>query len=651
MNEESPNPPLAQSPWLGWRAGGALGLLVLLVYLPSFRGGFVWDDALLIEQNPLVKGDFNLRSIWFSTDFPLSNIALWLEWLTFGKSAMGYRIVNALLHATSCVLLWRLLRRLQIPGAWLGAALFAVHPVAVGSVAWISEIKNILSLPFCLLSFLWFLDCEEHRATATGAKPALTFALSLVAFVLALLTKTTVVVLPVLLLLTLWWKHKALVARDLFRTMPHFVLALGFGLLTVWFQKHQTLASFPMPSEGWATRLAAAGMAVWFYLGTALWPSNLCAIYPRWEIDPAQARNFLPLILLVTILVLGWWKRPTWGRHLVFGFGCFCACLFPALGFFDMYFLVFSRVSDHFQYLALIAPLTSIAAGLSLLRRTYWQHCLAILLLLGMGGLGWQRASVFAADETLWRDTLAKNPAAWNAHNNLGCLLAEKGDLAGATTEFEASIKINPGNASAHCNLAKAWLLKNNFAEAEKHFRAALESQPNHLDSLRSYAAALAEHGRLTEAVTRMREALRLKPSAELRLQFAPWLSALGRDREAVAELRLAVAARPDFTEALSALAWILATSGDESVRTGAEALQLAERARQLKPEGDAQLFTALAAALAETGRYVEAVNAAQQAVRLAETSGETRLIKLNAQLARLYQAGKAYHSKPAIKN
>lgn len=625
-----------------------LVLLVLAVYLPSFRGGFVWDDALLIDQNPLVKGELTLRSVWFSTDFPLSNVALWLEWLAFGKNATGYRVVNAALHALSCVLLWRLLTRLKIPGGWLGAALFAVHPVAAGSVAWVSEIKNTLSLPLCLLSFGWFLDFLEDQARGKSWPGRRAFTLSLAAFVLALLAKTTVVGLPVVLLLTLWWQRGSCAVADLLKTTPHFLLALGFGLLTVWFQQHQTLAGFPLPAEGFAPRFAAAGRAVWFYLGKALWPLELCAIYPRWDVEPKQVLNFLPLVLITATGALGWWRQRTWGRPLVFGLGCFVAGLFPALGFFDMYFLVFSRVSDHFQYLALIVPLAAGAAGLSLVRPAHLRHGLAGLLLLAVGWLGVQRAQVFTTDETLWRDTLAKNPAAWNAHNNLGCLLAEKGDLAGARAEFEASIKLNPRNASAHCNLGKALLLKSDFAGAEKHFRTALQTQPNHVDSLRNYAAALAERGRSTEAVKFLQEAVQRKPSLEIRLELAGLLTAQGQDAEAVRELRLALAAQPEAVEALSTLAWILATSARDEVRAGSEAVRLAERARALKPP-DAQGLTALAAAYAETGRYAEAVETAKQAIALAEASAgaDRRFAPLNAQLLRLYQTGRTYHTTP----
>lgn len=634
----APHPPLT--------AGAlAIGMLVFLVYLPSFSGGFVWDDLLLVDQNPLVKGELTLRSVWFSTDFPLSNVALWLEWLAFGKSAMGYRIVNAALHAVSCALLWRLLARLKIPGAWLGAALFAVHPVAAGSVAWISEIKNTLSLPFYLLSFGWYLDFEERHGTDAEGKARLRYVLSLAAFVLALLAKTSTVVLPVVLLLSAWWRRGRIARCDIFKTTPHFILALAFGLMTVWFQKHQTLASFALPPESFATKLAGAGMAIWFYLSKALLPLQLCAIYPRWEIDPHRLPVYAPLVMLAVAAALGWWARRSWGKHLLFALGCFAVSLFPALGFFDMYFLVFARVSDHFQYLALIVPLAGIAAWLSLIRHKIIFGVVAAVLIASLSLLGMQRAKVFATDEALWRDTLAKNAAAWNAHNNLGCILAEQNDLTGALEHFSASLKFNPRNVSAHCNLGKALLLKNDFTGAEVHFRAALEIKPDHLDTLKSYGGALAQHGRPGEAIKLLREALRLKPDPDTRMQLAAALAAMGQDADAIAEYRLVLAAKPDTTEALNNLAWLLATSADASARSGAEAVRFAERAGALTQRKDAMLLGTLAAAYAEAARFEDAIATATQAIELARASGNTRFAQMNAQLLRLYRAGKAYHS------
>lgn len=644
MNNEPAAKP-ADPPGLVLVGGAALALLVFLVYLPSLRGGFIWDDLLLVNENPLIKGELTLRSIWFSTDFPLSNVALWLEWLAFGKNAAGYRIVNVILHAASAMLLWRLLGRLKLPGAWFAAALFAVHPVAVGSVAWISEIKNTLSLPLYLLSFWFFLGAEEHFDASRTRQARWSYLFSLLAFVLALATKTSTVMLPVILLACAWWRRGRITKPDCLRTVPHFALALAFGLMTVWFQTQQTLAGFTLPPETFAGKLAGAGLAIWFYLGKALLPLQLNAIYPRWEIDPGSMVMYLPLLLLGGLAALCWRFRHSWGRQALFALVCFVASLFPVLGFFDMYFLVFSRVSDHFQYLALIVPLTVVAVLFSSVRGKIPARLLTILLVAGFGLLAAQRAKVYATDESLWRDTLAKNPTAWNAHNNLGCILAEKNELAVATEHFLASLKLNPRNASAHVNFGKVLLLKNDFAGAESHFRTALELKPEQVEALLGSAQAMAAQGRSIEAVEKLHAALRLKPDNEARLQLAPLLSSLGRDAEAVAELRAVLAAQPDALPALQNLAWILATSWDEQVRNGTEAVRLAERACELTNRQEARLLSALAAALAETGKFPEAIATAQQAIERAQAAGDPGFAQLNAQLLRLYRAGRPYHS------
>jgi len=278
-----------------WPALGVIFIVLVLLaaYWPAIRGQFVWDDELLVAKNPLVTGKLTLRSIWFGTDFPLSLTALWLEWLAWGKNPAGYHIVNILLHMAGTVLLWRVLLRLKIPGAWLGSLIFAVHPVCAGSVAWISELKNTLSLVFFLLSILWYLRFDEEPSSRHWS-----YWLSLMAFILALLSKTSTVMLPVVLLLCAWWRRGRITARDVLRTSPYFLASLAFGLMTIWFQAHQTMTTAPVETETFWARLASAAKAIWFYLGKDLFPVNLSMIYPRWTIDPAAPASYLPMLTL-----------------------------------------------------------------------------------------------------------------------------------------------------------------------------------------------------------------------------------------------------------------------------------------------------------------------------------------------------------------
>ena len=645
-----------------WGRAALLLLLVLAAYAPVFRGGFVWDDTVLIDRNSLVRGEADLLSIWFHEDFPLSIVAFWLQWLAWGQHAAGYHVVNVLLHGTGILLLWRVLARLGIQGAWLGAALFAVHPVAVASVAWISELKNTLSLVFLLASlYCYNRFALEPRTPHVAHRASNWYWLALGAFLLALLSKTSTVMLPVVLLACVWWRCGRLTGFDVLRATPFFALALAFGLMTIWFQAHHVIPDHATRNEGFIERLAGAGWALWFYLSKALLPLNLVTIYPRWEIYPAQWWAWLPLGLWCGTLVTCWSFRRGAGRPALLALVCFSALLFPVLGFFDTYFFSMSRVSDHFAYLSLL-PMTAMAgavlgqaarkkpATIPAIRQ--WHpaafRVLAAAVVAVLAGLTAQRARVYAADESLWRDTLARNPAAWVAHNNLGCLLAEQGKLDEAARHFEASLHGNPRNAEAHRNLGKALVLRQEFAKAEEHLSAAVQLNPNDAEAHRTRALALEGLGRPHEAATTLHAALRIEPDADTRVELAGLLRRLGDFREAVTHLRLAVTAKPDDAEALNNLAWILATAADAGLRNGAEAVQLAERACQLTGERDAPMVATRAAAYAEAERFPEAVASAEKAIELANASGNEQFAKINQQLLRLYRARLPYHEPPA---
>jgi Flp pilus assembly protein TadD len=633
-----------------WLRGFALVLLVLAAYAPVLRGGFVWDDTVLVDRNSLVTGDASLGTIWFTEDFPLSVVALWLQWLAWGKQATGYHVVNVLLHAAGVLLVWRVLARLQVRGAWLAAALFAVHPVCVASAGWISEIKNTLSLVFFLMSFLCYLKIEDGDAASKLRTPnselrnRKSYWLSLGAFLLALLSKTSTVMLPVVLLGGAWWSRGRLTRRDFFRIAPFFALALAFGLMTVWFQTRQVIGGEAVQPENFWGRLAGAGWALWFYLGKILLPLNLSLIYPRWQIPATSPIAWLPLLLWCALLGVGWWFRRGWGRHVLFALGAFTVTLFPALGFLDMYFLLISRVSDHFQYLSLIAVLALAAAALTTwLPGKVWKPVAAALVLV-LAVLTCDRARVFATDESLWRDTLAKNPAAWPAHNNLGCIFAEQQKLDDAIRQFTASLELRANNADAQRNLGRALVLQNRMAEAEAPLRTAVRLKPEDPEAHQALAGVLQSQGHVEAAIAQLRRATRGKPNAEARLQWAALLRGNGDFRGAVEQCRQALAAKPDSVEALNNLAWMLATHPDADVRNGAEAVRFAERACHLTANTNALILGTLAAAYAETERFTNAVTAAEKAVELAQAGGNIQFAAMIQQLLRLYRARLPYH-------
>jgi Flp pilus assembly protein TadD len=616
------------------------------------RGQFIWDDPLLVEKNPLVTHTLNLRSVWFRTDFPLTVVAFWLQWLLWGKAAAGYHTVNILLHALNSVLVWRVLARLNVRGAWLAGAIFAVHPVCAASVAWISEFKNTLSLPFFLLSIWFYLRRDSPNVEhATRNTQHAWYALSLIAFLLALLAKTSTVMLPVVLLGCTWWLRGRITKQDWLRAAPFFALALAFGFMSIWFQTHQTFTSGNVQTENFWGRLAGAGMAVWFYLGKALLPLNLNLIYPRWNINAAAPLSYLPILLLCGVFFFCWKFRRSWGRAVLFGFGYFVLNLFPVLGFFDMYFLAISRVSDHFQYLPLIGIVGLVASAIYLgvrkIKVNGAESLITTTLIIALTFLTIQRAKVMATDETLWRDTLAKNPAAWSAHNNLACILAEQNKMDEAITHFEASLKLYPDNAQAHGNLGKALTQQHKLPEAERQLRTALELKPREPEFHRSLANALGAQGKINEALAQLRQAADLEQGVGGRLELANMLHQMGKEREAVAEYRRALAIQPLSVEVLNNLAWILATSADDSVRNGTDAVALAEKACQQTQNQDPMTLGTLAAAYAEAGRFAEASATAEKAANLAAAAGNSQFANLNRQLMQLYRSGKPYHEKP----
>jgi len=740
-----------------------LVLAVLVVYWPALRGAFLWDDFLVVHRNPLVTGELGPGAIWFRMDFPLTYVAFWLEWLAWGNHPAGYHVVNILLHATGALLLWRVLAQLKAAAPWLAAMIFAVHPVCVASVAWISELKNTLSLPFFLLSLLWYVQFDSDLRTSDfGLRTSTRYWLSLLAFVLALLSKTSTVMLPFVLVGCAWWQRGRITWRDWWRTSPFFALALAFGLMSIWFQTHGAITGATVQSENFWGRLAGAGMALWFYLGKALLPLNLSMIYPRWQIDAAAPVSYLPLLLWCAALAGCWGlsrvypaatrtvepqrlgtaepqpkcdrplnrrdamsaekpagdkillemndsallhceerreqregsgtetshlsaadSEPTGsaaslrssrlcglighsstpisrlirnpGRHLLFGLGCFTLTLFPVLGFLDMYFLMLSRVSDHFDYL----PLTALAAlaagglgyastapgsGISRRRGRALGFMVSTGLVLGLGALAMQRARVFQSAEVLWRDTLKKNPAAWCAHANLGWILAQQQKYDEAREHLVASLEVNPDNAQAHSNLGRVLSLQRQPAEAEPHFQAALKLKPNDADIRKSYASALAAKGRREEAMSQLRQALQLHPDTDARLLLATLSYQTHKFPEAIAEYRKVLKVKSEQPEALNNLAWLLATCSDGTLRDGAEAVRLAQNACRLSAYRQARELFTLAAAYAEARRFPEAVEAAQKSIEAANAGGNTQLAAVGGQLLALFRTSKPYH-------
>jgi protein O-mannosyl-transferase len=638
-------------------------VLLLIVYRPVLPGNFLMDDHRLVhDDNPLLNGQLTPANLWFSTDFTLSTFGFWLQWCAWGENPLGYHLVNLILHAASCILLWRLLKQLKIPGAWLAGIIFALHPVAVNSVARIAEFKNTLSLPFFLLSFLAYLHYENtvlfpanQNFLKSPPKISGWHLLSFVAFLFALLSKTSTVMLPVMLLACAIWQRGRLVRRDWIHTTPHFVLALAFGVLSIWFQKHQALAAAgeTLAPESFAAKLTIAGQVFWFYLGKAFLPFHLNVVYPQWKAADISSAIYTVPILLGWIFIVCRYFGWSWGRHLFFALSCFAIALFPVLGFFDSQFLVKWQVSDHLQYLPLIVPTAFMAAVFASLAKTQAFRLVTTAVLLLFATLTFDRAKAFATEESLMRDTLAKNPAATDAYNDLGIIAAKKSDLSAAAGYFSQALRSDPDNAAAHSNMAQALAMLGRLSDAETECLAALKLEGPDATVLKRLASIQQQEGRFPEAIVNLRIAIlfdsKWQPDLPARMQLATLFHQAGDARQAIGLFQQIISLQPRHAEALNNLAWLLATAADENLRDGAQAVRYAEQACLLTKYKEPFNISTLAAAYAEAGRFSEAVNTAETALQMQIQSGQMRFAAINQQLLALYRAGQPFHEAPLV--
>jgi tetratricopeptide (TPR) repeat protein len=647
-----------------WGMGALVFGLVLACYWPALRGGLVWDDLAHVTR-PDLRSLAGLGRIWsdvHSTQqyYPVLHTAFWIEHRLWGDATLGYHLVNVLLHATACCLLAIVLRRLwrsdttapRVPdsGAWLAALLFAVHPVCVESVAWISEQKNTLSLVFYLLAALAYLDFAEGRSWRS-------YGLSLAFFILALATKTVTATLPAALLVVLWWRNGRLRwRRDIVPLIPWFVAAVAAGLCTVWIERKLVGAEGAAFDLSAGQRVLLAGRVIWFYLGTLAWPADLTFIYPHWDVPAAGAgwSGYLGGALAATA---GLWLIRQRSRGPLAGWLYFVGSLVPVLGFFNVYPFQFSYVADHFQYLASLGIIAIVAAGIAMVvarasppaRAGGWMS--GALLIAGLAFLSNLQSRTYRDSEALYRTTLERNPACWMAQINLAAeLVKSPAGVPEALIHYEEALRIRPDNAEAHNNLANELVkLPGRTPEALGHFERALQLNPTFVEAHVNLANALAKlPGRMPAALAHYGQALRIDPgNAETHYCLANTLATIpGRTTEALAEYEQTLRTRPDYAEAHDNLAGLLAKLQGRLP----EALAHYAKSLRLNP-GLAKTHYNLAVAL-ETlpGREAEVLAHYQEALRLNPDYAEAHnnLAVLFARAGQLEQARQ--HWETALK-
>ncbi|MCK4340471.1 MAG: tetratricopeptide repeat protein [Phycisphaerae bacterium] len=578
-----PDQPPGQSPpaVLARRAAPAL-LLVLMTVLalwPATHCAFVWDDRGFVQNNELLRSFDGLRRIWFELGaqpyqyYPLVHTTYWFEYRCWKLNPAGYHVVNILLHTLSTVLLWRLLIFLQVPGAWVAAAVFGLHPVHVESVAWITERKNVLSGVFYLSAALVYLRFAlSPRAAAGRWRSARWYLAALALFLCALFSKTVTCTLPAVLLLVLWWKLGRLRRSDVLAMVPFFVCGIGFGLLTAWMETDVKYVS--AVGEEWShtfvERGLIAGRALCFYAGKLVWPEPLMFIYPRWRIEAGAWPQYLYPLAAAGVMLALWLARGRIGPGPLVAVLCFAGTLFPALGFFNVYFMRFTFVSDHFQYLASIGLIALIVAvgyyavgrlG-GVVKRAAPVGVAFVLVTLGI--LSWRQTHVYLKPETLWRDAIQSNPDAWMARNNLGTILRAQGKLDEAIGHYRQALRAKPDFTDAHNNLGVALALQGDLDAAIGHYRQALQFNPALHQTQCNLGNALMKQGQADEAVAHYHQALRHKSDfVEAHYNLALALKKTGSFEEALDHFRAALRLKPGWTRASDSVARLLAEHPD----------------------------------------------------------------------------------------
>lgn len=567
----------------------ALGLLAatVIAYSPALRATYIWDDDDYVVANPTLKSVEGLRQIWFVGGatpqyYPLVHTTFWLEYRLWGiERPLGFHLVNVLLHGLSAFVLWRLVRKLGIRGALLAAAIFALHPVMTESVAWITERKNVLSCLLYLCSALAYFHFAEARQAATDQATATRrlfsprfgfYLLSFVLFVLAMFSKTVVVSLPAAILVIVWWRNGRLRLRDATPLLPFFAVGLGLGLFTSWMERVRVGAHGRAWDFTFVDRCLIAGRALWFYAAKLVWPVKLAFIYPKWHIDRTQLWQYaFPIAAVLAIMAL-WLLRRKIGRGALAATLIFAGTLFPALGFFNVFPMLFSFVADHFQYHASIALIVLFAATVAqitawpadalarfrkapllLVAAARWiiPAVVALPLVACLGTITHLHSQVFRDIGTLWLDTLGKNPDSPMVLTSAASVLVSNKQVDEAMALYQKTIRLAPDDAVAQFNLGKLYLERDKLDDAVRHLLKSVELEPRCAHCHQFLGTAYAKKEQVEKALFHLRRAVRIDPTDSAgQFNYATCLQSVSEFDEAIVHYRAALRMKPDWADA-----------------------------------------------------------------------------------------------------
>jgi tetratricopeptide (TPR) repeat protein len=573
-----------------WLLALAIWCAIFLVYVPSFSSGFIWDDDDYVTQNATIRTVEGLRQIWFDPQatpqyYPLVFTSFWIEYHLWGLHPAGYHLCNAALHATNGVLVWLILRRLSVPGAWLAALAFGLHPVHVESVSWISERKNVLSGLFYVLALRTLIEITtgppRNVPRSEIRRYWLRYAVGFAFFVAALLCKSVTCSLPAVLLLLGWWKNGRLTLRAIWPLVPFFLVGAAFAWHTSWLERMHVGASGSVFAWTPAERLLIAGRAVWVYAIELVWPANLSFMYPRWQIRSDSWMQWVIALsgFAIPVVVAVRSRRMTGPLVALLYFG---GTLLPALGFFNLFPMRYSFVADHFQYLASLGILTLIAAwwlqpptpdGLKTNAKRWLptiamrpRIAVSIVVLLALAILTWQRQSAFKDPEALWSDVLQKNPTSMAANIQLGRLASRRGDFVVAESYLRDGLRYRTDDLETHefeTNLAHALSGQKRLDEATVEFQNALDRKPDYPEALNGLANVKSQRRQYPAAFDLYHRALEKRPDSPIiHANFANSLAAAGKLVDAEKEYRASLELDPAATVPRLDLAKVLARQG-----------------------------------------------------------------------------------------